>query len=199
MSMSAASGRLRLFCAIELPGEVRARCVEHLARLREHATQVKITWERVEKLHVTMKFFGATEAERLDELTAAVARAAAAVPAFELTLTGAGTFPAGQNPRVLWLGTKDSTGALTHLHQRLESECAAARFPREARPFHAHITLARLRAANAATRQLARFHEQLAVAPAPFKVNDLIIMRSDLNPDGSQYTTLSRHPLQSGL
>jgi 2'-5' RNA ligase len=197
MSMSAAAGRLRLFCAIELPGEVRARCVEHLARLRAHAAQTKVTWERVEKLHVTLKFFGATEAERLSELTAAVARAAAAVPAFELTLTGAGTFPTGQNPRVLWLGTKDATGALTHLHQRLESECAAAGCPREARPFHAHITLARLRAANAATRQLARFHEQLAVASTPFKVNELIIMQSDLNPDGSQYTALSRHPLQS--
>src|SRR5919205_4141575 len=148
--------RLRLFCAVELPAELRARAYEHLVRLRESAPHVKASWEREEKLHVTIKFFGDVEASRVAALTDATARAANAVPSFELKLSGAGTFPPNGNPRVLWLGVEDASGRLAQLQQRLEDECAAAGFPRDTRPFHAHVTLARLRAANAAARRLAR-------------------------------------------
>ena len=196
MSTSDTSARLRLFCAVELPAELRARACAHLARLRASAADVKATWERAEKLHITLKFIGETEAGRLTALSGAAERATESVPPFELTLAGAGVFPAAHNPRVLWLGTEDSTGRLVLLHRRLEAECAAAGFPREARAFHVHVTLARVRAANAAARRLARFHEQLGFAPAPFIVNELVIMRSDLGPGGSQYTPLVRHALQ---
>src|SRR5438067_921212 len=92
--------RLRLFCAIELSAEARTRAADHIARLRASAPHLKATWERAEKLHITLKFLGATEAERLNALTEAAARAAASVSPFELTLVGAGAFPAGRDPRV---------------------------------------------------------------------------------------------------
>jgi len=196
MSTSTTAARLRLFCAVELPAELRARAHAHLARLRESAPQVKASWERAEKLHITLKFLGETEAGQVAALTEAAARAAAGVPSFELALAGAGTFPNAHNPRVLWLGVEDSSGQLARLQQRLEAECAAAGFPRDARDFHAHVTLARLRTANAAARQLARAHEQLGFAPAQFTVGELIIMRSDLGPGGSRYATLARCAFQ---
>jgi RNA 2',3'-cyclic 3'-phosphodiesterase len=192
MSTPDAPPRLRLFCAIELPAELRARAFAHLKRLRDSAPSVKASWERAEKLHITLKFFGETEAGRLSAVTEAVARAAAAAQPFDLTMAGAGTFPTGHNPRVLWLGAADPTGQLARLYERLEAECAAAGFPREARPFHAHITLARVRTANAAARRLARYHTQLGFPPASFQAHELTLMRSDLGPGGSRYTPLER-------
>jgi 2'-5' RNA ligase len=93
---------------------------------------------------------------------------------------------------VLWLGAEDASGRLAQLYERLEAECAAAGFAREPRPFHAHLTLARIRTVNAAARRLAREHAALEFAPAPFPVNELLVMRSDLGPGGSQYTVLAR-------
>jgi RNA 2',3'-cyclic 3'-phosphodiesterase len=184
--------RLRLFCAITLSDVVRVRAYDHLRRLRESAPQVKASWERAEKLHVTLKFLGATAAERLGALTEAAARAASSVSSFELTLAGAGAFPPTRAPRILWLGVEDTHGRLASLHERLETECAAAGFPRDSRPLHAHVTLARIRAANAAARRLAHYHQLLGFAPLRFTVNALLLMRSDLAPNGSQYTTLAR-------
>jgi 2'-5' RNA ligase len=198
MSTPEPQTRLRLFCAIELPTELRARAHEHLVRLRESAPSVKATWERAEKMHITVKFFGAVDAAQVAALSEATARAAAAVPSFELSLAGAGAFPPGGNPRVLWLGAKDTTERLALLQQRLEDECATAGFPREPRPFHAHVTLARIRTTNAATRHLARYHVELGFAPALFPVTELILMRSELGPGGSQYTPLARHSLSGG-
>jgi RNA 2',3'-cyclic 3'-phosphodiesterase len=198
MSTPESQIRLRLFCAVELPADVRARAAEHLTHLRASASDVKATWERAEKLHITIKFFGEVEVARVPALTEAVARAASAVPAFEMSLAGAGVFPTGGNPRVLWLGVQDTTGQLSRLQQRLEDECATIGFAHEPRPFHAHVTLARIRAANAAARHLARHHVKLGFAPAAFPVTELILMRSDLAPGGSHYTPRARHKLSGG-
>jgi 2'-5' RNA ligase len=191
--------RVRVFCALELPEDVRARVAAHVACVREGVEpSLKIGWERAEKLHLTLKFVGEIEAGRVEALTRAANRAAEAAGTFALTLREAGAFPAGGNPRVLWLGLHDDGGRLAELHARLEAECERENFPREARPFRPHITVARIRVANAAARHAARLHREGAFAPATFGVGEFVIMRSQLGAGGSRYTVLSRHELKAG-
>ena len=192
MSLPEPATHLRLFYALELPADVRARAFDHLKRLREHAPTVKVSWEHEEKLHLTLKFLGKTEPARVSALTDAAARAAATIAPFRLTLAGVGGFPSTHRPRILWLGITDTQGQLARLHERLEAECAPLGFAPDPRPFHAHVTLARIRTADAATRQLAHYHRQLGFAPLAFNVNELILMRSDLTAKGAQYTPLAR-------
>jgi 2'-5' RNA ligase len=194
---------MRIFCAVDLPEDVRARVAAHISRLREataaaaEASHVKIGWERTEKLHLTLKFLGDVEAARIEALTRAAARAADGVGRFALTLGEAGSFPASGNARVIWLGLRDQTNQLAALHARLEEECARENFPRESRPFHPHITLARIRVPNAAARRLAQLHRETGFAPASFDVDEFIVMRSQLGAGGSRYTPLSRHELKT--
>lgn len=196
MNTPAPPTRLRLFCAIELSPEARARAADHIERLRQSTPHLKVSWERTDKLHLTLKFLGEVEAARAATLTAAAARAAAEVAPFELTLQGTGGFPLGRNPRVLWLGVIDPSGQLKLLQRRLEDACAAAGFPREERLFHAHVTLARIRTVNATARRLARYHEMTGFAPVPWTVHELLVMRSELAPGGSRYTPLARLALK---
>ena len=143
MSTTDERARLRLFCALELPAELRARAWAHLARLRESAPQVRATWEQEAKLHITLKFLGETEAARLEALTAATERAAAHVSPFGLTIAGAGAFPAEHNPRVLWLGTADPTGLSRARHARAHPHRQRGRAPPRA-PARADRLRARL-------------------------------------------------------
>lgn len=187
--------RLRLFCAVELPAATRTAAIAHvaqLARLRAAAPHVNATWERIEKLHLTLKFLGAVEAGHVPALIAAAAQAASGIAPCELMLASAGAFPNASNPRVLWLGVQDPSGGLARLQGGLERACAAAGFPRDPRPFHAHVTLARIRTVDAAARQLARQHTEQDFAPVAFPLRELVIMRSDLAPNGSHYTPLAR-------
>ena len=82
--------------------------------------------------------------------------------------------------------------ALSSLHLSIENACAAAGFEREARPFHPHLTIARLRESKGA-RALAEHHKQLAFPPQPFTVSELVLFRSELSSKGSKHTALSRH------
>jgi 2'-5' RNA ligase len=189
---------VRVFCAVELPAEVRALASEHAALLRERFREVRASWPRAENLHLTLKFLGEIEESRAEALSNAAARAAADSRPFTLKLEGAGAFPRRGAPRVIWLGVADSSGGLAHLQSRLEDECEREGFAREERAFHPHLTLARLRAPQGA-RALAQSHQETGFEPLEFPVTELVVMLSELGPGGSRYTPLSRHELGGAL
>jgi 2'-5' RNA ligase len=192
----AEESRWRVFCAVELSPEARARLSAHIAALRERFPKARASWARAEALHITLKFLGEIERERVEALSEAASRTAAAAQSFELHIAETGAFPPRGLPRVLWLGVKDSSGGLARLQQALEAECARAGFAREPRPFHPHLTLARLRAPTG-TRELAAAHRALVFESLAFKVQELVVMRSELGAGGSRYTPVSRHELGS--
>ncbi len=184
----------RVFCAVALPEEVRARAAAHLARLREAFPKARASWARTDALHITLKFLGEIETARVEDLSGAAARAASGFQSFELAIEGTGTFPPRGMPRVLWLGVTDVSGQLAKLQQRLEEECAAVGFAREMRHFHPHLTIARLRA-PADTQGLATLHREMDFERAAFSVQELLVIRSELGAGGSRYTVVSSHML----
>lgn len=194
MSDTDSRKRIRVFCAVELPRATRAHAFEHAARLRAAATTgVKVNWEREEKFHITLKFFGELTPATLELLSHAAQRAAARTQPFELRLQGAGVFPSPERPHVLWLGVADDAGRLLGLQSGLEDEFALAGARRDRRTFHAHVTIARLRAAGPAERALATRHLSLGFESSSFRVAEIVLMQSVLGPGGSKYTPLSRH------
>ena len=185
---------LRVFCAAELPGEIREAAAAHAARLRRDFPDAKASWARPASLHVTLKFIGEVEAARVEALSRAAEAAVEGFAPFRLSVEEAGTFPPRGPARVLWLGVRDESGGLTRLQRRLEEECAAAGFTRESRAFKPHLTLARLRPSKDAPA-LSDAHRRSTFGPYPFEVSGLVVMRSELGPGGSRYTPLSRQTL----
>ena len=103
-----------------------------------------VRWVRLDGLHLTLRFLGPTEPERVAPTIAAVQRVAAAARGpIEIELSGAGTFPAGRRPRTLWIGLSRGGEALADLARRTEEALVAAGWEPEGRPFRAHLTLAR--------------------------------------------------------
>jgi 2'-5' RNA ligase len=188
----------RFFCAIELPSELRARAVEHMTRLRDDVPYARAGWEHIDKLHITLKFLGEIASNQVEALSDVASRAVEKTRPFILALEGAGAFPPSGVPRILWLGINDSSGALSQLQSHLEEECEKAGFAREERPFHPHLTIARIRAPRAA-RQLARLHQELGFGAIEFYVTELVVMQSELAAGGSRYTEITRHRFKTEI
>lgn len=184
--------RLRVFCAVWLPTALRTAIAAHASRLRHAVPEARASWPRLEALHITLKFLGPVESNRLGDLSRAAGAAAGGISPFPLTVEEAGTFPPSGTARVLWLGIRDASGSLARLQRQLEERCEEAGFPREARPFRPHLTVARLRPSGGAAA-LSDAHRRSAFAPHTFEVSELLVMRSELGPGGSRYATLSQH------
>lgn len=182
----------RVFCAIEVPHILSARMVAHINALRQSCPNVRASWNRDGKFHLTLKFVGEIPQTRVEDLSHAAEIATHAASSFKLSVEGAGVFPQSGPPNVLWIGIRDIEGALDELHSRLESECEKAGFARERRPLHPHLTLARLRTTQGA-RDLGAAHCDKGFAPAEINVSELLVIRSELSSEGSRYTVISRH------
>ena len=182
----------RTFIAIELPPDVRSRVTQHIARLRREQPNVRASWCRENNLHLTLKFLGNVPVAEIPKVSEAVERATKSVSSFPLTFSDCGTFPPHGRPSVLWIGTQASS--LQVLHTAIEKELAEEGFARESRPFHPHLTVARLRQAEGA-HNLAELHKNLGFPASAFDVSDVVVFRSELLREGSRHTVLSRHSL----
>ena len=167
-------------------------CITHLQSLAGNA---RASWNRIDNLHLTLKFLGDTPAHRVEALSLAACRAAKTLNPFQVVVGGCGLFPPHGAPRVLWIGVEDPQDGLGKLYSALETECHAAGFARDLRPFHAHITIARLRHPDSSSRNLARLHRESPLESGKFTVNELVVMRSILERSGSRYLTLAQCPL----
>jgi len=185
----------RLFCAFELPEALRALIKKHSERVREAVPEAAASWTRVDNIHLTLKFFGNIEQEKIAAISAAAERVVKEFSAIKIAVGGTGVFPKPNRPQVLWIGIQDGSGLLSQLHKRLEDEFAHEGFPKEDRAFRPHLTIARIRKTHDATR-LAQTHLAMKFNEVELMLNELILFRSELSPKGSKYTPISRHRLE---
>ena len=133
---------MRLFAAIDIPQDVKMALDSFLKNLRPAA---KLSWSRLDNLHITTQFIGEWPEERLDELK----RALAAVPfrgPIDIAVKGVGWFPNPRHPRVFWVGV-DRGDALRILARATGQAVAKLGVPVEEREYSPHLTLARIREA----------------------------------------------------
>lgn len=181
----------RIFTAIDISAEARTRISDYIEHLRGEFSQLRVGWEKTEKLHLTLKFLGDIEDNQLQNLQATVEKTARQISDFNLQILGTGVFPSSRKPRILWLGVGGEQGSLRKLNDILESECETVGFAREKRNFKAHLTIARLREPHKSV-ELAEFHAQNNFTSPDFSVKELIVYQSRLLPNGSQYTPIFR-------
>lgn len=187
---------MRVFAAVELPEEVRARIAAAARDLLGGVRAVRPVAEA--NLHVTVRFVGEVAEGAAAALIEAVREAGAAVPAETAEARGFGAFPDARRARVVWAGIDDPRGALASVESAISVRLAALGYGREDRPFSAHVTVAR---SKRDARDFGPLPARLAAAerdPPVFgavPVTSVTVFKSELGPDGSRYTALARLPL----
>ncbi len=184
---------LRLFVAVELPEHVRGALGTSIERLRSRLGAA-YRWIRPEAVHLTLRFLGDVEAERVAELATALGAAVGPLPAFELRLDGTGVFPNPRAPSVVWAGLSGESAALVRLVAAVGTATAGVGEAAESRPYVPHLTLGRVRGrlGASAIEALAETLRGLTYeATAPFHVDGVSLMRSEIGPGGARYTRLA--------
>ena len=136
----------RLFIAVPLPPEATSEIASVVDLVRGGGVPGggrDVRWVRLDGLHLTLRFLGPTLDDRVDPAREAVHAAAAASRRFDVSIGGAGAFPSAVRPRALWLGIRVGEANLGDLASAVDQALGAAGWDLEARPYRAHLTLAR--------------------------------------------------------
>ena len=198
---------LRLFVAIELPeswreglGELQSRmkaALEREAGLRD----TRVRWVRPEGIHLTLKFIGYIQPDRLEIIQNQLAVAIQEPPEIELSFYRAGSFSDRRAPSVIWGGIEtEQREQLYALAESIETWLAAAGIPRERRSFAPHLTLARLpHDLHVDVRK--RIAEVTTAVSAPafpsFIVHEVSLMQSHIQQGGARYERLMVYPISA--
>ncbi len=186
--------QIRTFISINLPEEVRAHLEKLETDLKKSFPSISAKWVDVSSLHLTLKFLGSIEENKIDSVTVALAKGAEQTTPFSLGMGGLGAFPNMRRVDVVVVGLSGELDCLLQLQNNIEEAMKPLGFRPESRPFAPHLTLARLREQSTIQERQAMGQAlQSAQLPpmGPFKVTSVNLMKSELLRTGAVYTELS--------
>jgi 2'-5' RNA ligase len=184
---------MRLFTAIDLPGEILLRLERLISALRAEAL---INWSPLANLHVTTKFIGPWPEQRLEELHTALSSIPPRQP-FEIELKNLGWFPNARSPHTFWIGVHGE--ALNQLQRETEESLVPLGIARENREFSPHLTLARIKTPVPLRRLHEKVEEMQPAALGRFSATHFALYRSDPGSNASIYRKLRDYRFESAL
>jgi 2'-5' RNA ligase len=166
--------------AIPIPTTARDEIAEVVEEVRAAADPAvrDVRWVRLDGLHLTLRFLGPTTDDRLPGVVAAVDRLADGTTPFPIEIGGAGAFPSIGRPRILWLGVLRGVDALAAAAARLDDGLAASGWPREERPFRAHLTLARSDGVRAGPQVAERLVAAAGSLRTSFEARSVVVLET---------------------
>jgi len=182
----------RLFVAVPLPADALAACRALLLGVRDGPQGAVPRWVHLDNLHLTVRFLGDTPPDLVPDVALAVRDALVGMPAFDVVLAGAGSFPAARKARALWLGIERGAAELGALADALDPALEPLGWPPDDRPYRPHLTVARLDSASIAQGAAAADALCSAVAgwSVAFPAEAAVLYRSHLGGGAPRYEPL---------
>lgn len=182
---------VRCFVCIELDEAVRKRLAKWVSELKVFAPDIR--WVREDAFHITLKFCGEIPYTSLYKLESALEHGFSLkkMRPYFLELSGVGAFPGIRQPKVLWAGVEGEDDQVHRIASFVERAALAAGLEPERRPFHPHVTIARIPPSVELPVAVFREINNRAGTWGEWTVSSVTLMRSELLPEGPRYTRIS--------
>ncbi|MBN1586542.1 MAG: RNA 2',3'-cyclic phosphodiesterase [Candidatus Omnitrophica bacterium] len=184
---------IRTFIAIEIPDSVKRALQSFQQKIQGLPAQ--ITWVKPQNIHLTLRFLGDTQETVLPKLKTLLEDKCKGLSPLKLELGEFGVFESIQNPRVLWVGLTGNLGPLEKFARQIELGVRELRFPKESKPFNAHLTLGRVRRVPDRRHMAEALEQAIALwagtrSAKPFSLERVHLIQSELSASGPAYTPL---------
>lgn len=184
---------LRLFIAIDVPDEIREMISQFQKKLRSQDADIK--WVKPSAIHITLKFLGNTAPSMVEPAGELIRQNLQQTSSFPVELKGTGTFPNDKKPRVLWIGIQQGADNLSQMAGGINHTLESIGFDREKRAYSPHLTIGRVRSQKNIRSAVGAMHS-MTFKGGIFTADEVLVMKSDLQPGGAVYTPLKRIKLK---
>ena len=142
-----------------------------------------------DELHLTLNFLGEVDPSVNGSIEEAMEEAASGFPSYHIDFKGVGAFPSQERPSVIWIGVADR-GETAMLNAILSERLAKLGFKPESRPFHPHLTVARVKCRVDPSLLTSFFEKWAGMEFGSQNVRKVVLKKSDLTPEGARHTPL---------
>jgi 2'-5' RNA ligase len=182
----------RLFAAIKIDTGDKLSEVYHGLKIK--LSHERIKWVELQNLHTTLKFFGETHEEKIEDICAMLSDCAHDHKPFELLLQNTGIFGSSYQPRVIWFGM-ENTQALEKLANDVLQGAERIGWQRDRQNFRPHLTVGRIKYLDDK-----RYFQQVIdsyknVNLQKITVSSFSLIESRLKPQGPEYQIVERFDL----
>lgn len=174
----------RYFIALEIPEDILDEIISVRKDLYD---DYDVRWEKKEKLHITLKFLGDVEYDKVEDVLSGMKKVFGAEEKINCSFTKFGMFYRNNKPSILWAGI-DCGERLTGLAAELDSEMNKLGFEKEKREFRPHLTILRLKGGED-TKKILEFKDY-DISDKKFTADKITLFQSELLPQGSHYTKI---------
>lgn len=186
----------RLFIAIVF--EAGESFAEKYAKFKSCTCKLdRVNWVKPDLLHLTLKFLGDTEEERIPLLDNLLLDISKHYSAFPITLDKIGAFGSKYQPKVLWLAPSKAPDELLKLQNEIELKLKKNGFPFTSAPFVSHLTLARINYIDSKRYFWDMIDKMSDLFDEHFNIRYFVLYESVLQKGRSpQYNVLYKYDLQ---
>ncbi len=193
-------GKKRIFIAVNLPDQIKENIKQKILamcfRILPPNDSCPIEWIDKENMHITLKFLGYLESDKLIAVEEILKEKIIGLKSFSLELKSFGFFPEKGTPKVLWTGVKKGHKNLENIALSLEKSFSKSGFRKEPRSsFICHVTLGRVKKhLNQDEKEsLLKIKDDLEhKLIGKFKVLSIDIMESKLSLKGPKYSIIKQ-------
>ena len=177
--------KFRGFIAIDI--DVNKNLVEFASEIKK--TQADLKLVEPENIHITIKFLGDTDEEKIEEIKEIIKNSVEEIEPFEIKLKGSGVFPNKNYMKVLWIGI-EKVEKIMEIAKKINNQLTKIGFEPEKRDFSAHLTIARIKSPRNKDKLIGIIEKYKEFEFESINVDSIKLKKSDLTPKGPIYTTL---------
>lgn len=177
----------RLFAAIKITPDEALSSLYY--KLKIDLKTEKIKWVDLQNLHITLKFFGETDEDRIPEVSSHLNQVASEYSSFDLRLSGLGIFGSAYKPRVIWAGIEENN-TLKELGLSVLNEMDKIGYKLDRQNFVPHLTLARIKFIDNKARLSGIIHTHMNTYINSETITSFHLYESVLHKTGPEYFKL---------
>ena len=183
----------RLFVAIKINPD--KAFLDQLLKLNSQLRHEKIKWVEKHNIHVTLKFLGETEEERIPDINRVLEEMAADINVFSFSLQKLGIFGSAYDPRVVWVGIEPYAD-LASIMKILRDKLSVIGFEPDRQNLVPHLTLGRIKFLKDKKLFQQIIDQNKEISSQEITVDRIILFESILKKEGPVYLALKTFQLR---
>lgn len=178
---------VRAFLSIDVDDDSLISQIQSIQqKLDMTAAKMKIV--ESENIHFTLRFFGDTPLQRVDQIRSCLDKVK--IDPFEIEIAGVGSFPSKQRPRIIWIGVSENASRIIDLKKEIDSSLLEIGYQPERKPYTPHATIARVRFIKNPRLVVSNLENLADEVIGRMIVTNVKMIKSSLTPSGPIYETL---------